>query len=115
MESEKNIIMMKDLIGTPFYMTIDIFSTFNIEKNEITFSYDIFKNDVYAIGMIASEFLMNQLDGEDVISSASFYKILKVENIDSIDSFLRLAEEKIKIHFLMVEIIEYFNITLVSR
>jgi len=104
--SESPFMEMRDLVGTPFYMAIDIFTHFTIKEGKLVFACNIFKNDIYALGALMAELLMLQLDISEMVNSKFVYRLCKIESIDNILDFLRLGEDKLKHHYLLMRVVE---------
>ena len=106
LQTEQNILWSRDIVGTPFYQPIDLYTHFCIKDQALLFSTDIFKADIYAIGMIMCELLTVQLDTMDMLSIKGVYQLSKVTEIGNIVDFIRLCEDKVKVHYVMHHVIE---------
>ena len=110
-ETEKNIMRMRDLVGTPFYMAVDIFTYFRLEQGSLTFAMDPYKNDIYALGVIAAELVLIQMDCDEIFSAKALYGTSKLDSVANLEHFLRLCEDKVKVHYLLLHILEYSLLT----
>lgn len=93
-----------DLVGTPFYMAIEIFSDLTIEGSRIKFVYDPFKADVYSVGVMIVECLWLNM----VLVDSSIPPLTKTfaqGELDNLESFLEMCELKHKQQNLFLSII----------
>lgn len=104
--TETPYLETKDLVGTPFYLPVDIFTHFKLRDNKLIFGLNVFKADIYAIGMIMCELITLQLDTMDMIGIKGLYQMSKVEEVTNIVDFIRLCEDKVKTHYTMLYVID---------
>lgn len=94
------------LIGTPFYMPVDMFSDFKIKDKRINFVIDQLKGDIYSLGVIMAELLAVVLSGHSYGFVRKLYGYLKSKKLQDITDLIKLAEEKMAHHCLLIEIVE---------
>lgn len=104
--AEDPYLETRDLVGAPFYLPVDLFTHMKLRDNKLVFGLDVFKADIYAIGMIMCELITLQLDTMDMIAIKGLYQMSKVEKVANIIDFIRLCEDKVKTHYTMLYVID---------
>ena len=102
--------MIPCLIGTALYMSVDYFTEFNINKRRVNFMVNPMKCDIYSLGVIAVELMAQYLTSLQIPSCCRrFYSAIRSKKLGDLGDLLKLAEEKLKLHLLLVDIIEKFQ------
>lgn len=94
-----------DLVGTPFYMAVDLFADLVVEPNgRLRFVHDPFKADVYSVGVMMLECLWinMKIHKDDVMA---IKRVFNLRELKSLDDLLELCEVKHREHNLFVSII----------
>lgn len=103
---EEEYSFLPCLIGTPFYMPVDVFSDFSIKDKRINFVLDQFKGDIYSVGVIMAELMANYLSSNNFGYMRQIYSFIKSKKLQDITDLIKLAEEKLALHGQLVEIVE---------
>ena len=101
---EEAILSCFDLVGTPFYMPIDAFADLSIDGTRIKFSYDPFKGDVYAVGVMMLECLWINLQVTDQAIPQIGKAFIQL-NLSNLEDLIKLCEQKHKQHNLFLWIL----------
>ena len=94
------------LVGSPFYMSIDFFTDFQIKKKRIYFVTKQLKNDIYSFGVLMCELLCNVLGRMGFGYSKLLYSFMKTKKLQDISDLIKLSEEKLDQHLFLIEILE---------
>lgn len=103
---EETVCSCFDLVGTPFYMAVDLFADLVVEgkSNRLRFVHDPFKADVYSVGVMMLECLwINMKIHKDDIMPIQ--RVFNLRELVSLDDLLELCEIKHREHNLFVSII----------
>ena len=92
-----------DLVGTPFYMAIDMFSDLVVDQNRLRFTHDPFKADVYSIGIMMIECLWINIETSES-DMVQLKKAFIQSELKSLDDLLELCELKHREHNLFLSI-----------
>lgn len=111
---EDTLLNCSDLVGTPFYMAIDVFSDLSIEGNRIKFVYDPYKADVYAIGIMMVECCwVNMEIADSNFPSANL--VFQQKELNKLEDLLEICETKHKLQTILQEIIRSKENTLLNH
>ena len=94
------------LIGSPFYMSIDFFTDFQIKKKRIHFVTRQLKNDIYSIGVIMCELLVNALGRVNLGYTRPLYGFMKAKKLQDVADLIKLSEEKLSLHNFLLEVVQ---------
>lgn len=103
---EASYTAMPCLLGTPFYMAVDVFSDYRLEKKKVHFVVDQLKSDVYALGVIAVELMAGVLSGRNFGYYRRLYSFVRSKKLQDITDLIKFAEEKLSLHALLLEVVE---------
>lgn len=102
---EETICSSYDLVGTPFYMAVDMFADLMVENNgRLRFVHDPFKADVYSVGVMMLECLWinMKIHKNDIME---IKRVFNLRELKTLDNLLELCEIKHREHNLFVSII----------
>lgn len=86
------------LIGTPIYLPLSLLTEFTVKDGRIHFFTDLLKADMYSLGVLLIELFGLKLEVEAGIPSSTFYEIIKLKRLKTLEDFCQLCEQKYLLH-----------------
>ena len=101
---EDPVISSFDIVGTPFYMGLEIFADLSVHGGKLKFIYNPFKADVYSVGVIILECLWANIQLNDP-GIPPLSTVFTQNELTTLDDFIELSELKHRQHQLFLSIL----------